>query len=338
MNTRRHLGTMSHSFRFNAGQRCGLSKPHSSSRNHRLRLLGVALLVAATQLPGVVWAQPANPESVPLRIVRAFDAMFDGPHAGQRAVHANGLLCDGVFTPSPSARSISRAEHLAGGDVPVLVRFSNFAAVPGLPDGHPAASPRGIAVKFALADDESTDIVAHSYNGFPASTPMDFLAFLRAVPDQAALERFASSHPAARAFLDDPKPAPASYGNEAYFGVNALLFTNAAGISVAGRYHFVPLAGVAHLDAADAALRAPGYLAEALEEQLRNGSVDFRLEVQLAGEGDDINDGAVTWPSDRPTVELGTIRLSALTPVNDAPSNGSHLYPDQHRRRHRADR
>ena len=276
------------------------------------------LLASLLVLPCHSRAETAKPAEVPAQIVGAFDAIFKGPHAGQRAVHAKGLLCDGTFTPAPGAPSFSRAQHLSGPDVPVLVRFSNFAAVPGMPDGHPAASPRGLAVKFLLPDGADTDIVAHSYNGFPAGTPEDFLAFLRAVPDPPALARFAATHPAARAFLDDPKPAPRSYGTETYFGVNAFRFSNDAGAAAIGRYRFVPLAGVAHLSPAAAAASAPDYLADAMEEQLRRGPVEFRLEVQLAGEGDAVADGAVAWPADRPTVELGTIKLLALTPVADA--------------------
>lgn len=288
------------------------------SRYRQVMAFGLAVLATVIMVPSSIRAQSIKPNDLPSQIVSAFDTMFAGPRAGKRAVHAKGLLCDGVFTPAPGASSLSRAEHLAGGDVPVLVRFSNFAAVPGMPDGHPEASPRGMAVKFVLPEGESTDIVAHSYNGFPASTPEDFLAFLHAVPDPSALTRFASTHPAARAFLEDPKPTPASYETEAYFGVNAFRFTNAAGISVAGRYHFVPLAGVAHLSAAAAAASPPDFLTDAMKAQLQHGPVAFRLEVQLAGEGDAIEDGAVAWPASRPVVELGTIKLRALTPVEDA--------------------
>lgn len=288
------------------------------SRRSQGIVFNLALLATVLVAPCTSRAQPAKPNDLPPQIVGAFDTMFGGPHTGKRAVHANGLLCDGVFTPAPAARSVSRAEHLAGGDVPVLARFSNFAAVPGTPDGHPAASPRGMAVKFMLPEGESTDIVAHSYNGFPASTPEDFLAFLRAVPDPEALARFASTHPAAGRFLDDPKPAPTSYGNDTYFGVNAFRLTNSAGSTVVGRYRFVPLAGVSHLSAAAATARAPDYLTDAMKEQIQHGPVVFRLEVQLAGDGDVIEDGALAWPDNRPTVELGTIKLLALTPVEDA--------------------
>ena len=294
---------------------------HPPASSRRCVALASVLLAAALSAPCDAWAQTAShtgASSTSAQLVGAFDKMFSGPHAGQRAVHAKGLLCEGVFIPAPEAATLSRAVHLQGAPVPVLARFSNFAAVPGLPDGDPASSPRGLPVKFLLPDGEDTDIVAHSYNGFPASDPTEFLGFLRAVPDPEALKIFAADHPAARSFLDDPKPAPASYGNETFFGVNAFRFTNAAGVSRYGRYRFIPVAGISHLSADQAAKRAPNYLAEVLGEQLRRGPVAFRLVVQLAGEGDTITDGSVPWPSDRPVVELGTISLRAVVPDDDA--------------------
>ena len=273
--------------------------------------------VLSAALPYASWAQTATGGGVPGNIVGAFDTMFKGPHPGMRAVHSNGLLYEGVFTPQSTAATVTIAEHLTGGPVPVLVRFSNFAGVPGLPDGDPAASPRGMAIKFLLSDEESTDIVAHSYNGFPAATPEDFLAFLKAVPNPTELDRFATTHPAARRFLDDPKPAPSSYGTEAYFGVNAFRFTNAAGATVAGRYRILPTAGIRHLSLEEATARKPDFLRDSMQSQLAQGPVTFRLELQLASAGDSTNDGSVVWPSSRPTVELGTIRISSLVSAED---------------------
>ncbi|MDJ0389987.1 catalase [Roseomonas sp. E05] len=183
--------------------------------------------------------------------------------------------------------------------MPVLVRFSNFAAVPGLPDGDPAASPRGMAIKFLLPDEVETDIVAHSYDGFPAATPEAFLAFLRALPDPAALQALAAVSPAVRIFLDDPKPAPASYATEAYFGVNAFRFSNAAGEARLGRYRILPLAGLRHLNAEQAAARPAHYLATELRDRLIRSDAAFRLQVQLAGPGDPTDDGTRPWPQDR---------------------------------------
>ncbi|MXP65808.1 catalase family peroxidase [Roseomonas sp. M0104] len=268
-------------------------------------------------MAGIARAQPGR-SGVPAGIVGAFDNLFQGPHPARRAVHATGLLCTGSFHPHPEAPRLSRAPHLAGEAVPVLVRFSNFAAAPGLPDGDPAASPRGMAIKFLLPGEQETDIVAHSYDGFPAATPEAFLAFLRAVPDPAALQGLAAASPAVRAFLDDPKPAPASYATEAYFGVNAFRFSNAAGEARFGRYRILPQAGPQHLTPGQAAARPADYLTTELRGRLSQGKAGFRLLVQLAEPGDDTQDGSRAWPAERPLVELGTLSLEALAAPADA--------------------
>lgn len=256
--------------------------------------------------------------SVPAQIVGAFDALFGGSHPAMRAVHAKGVLCEGVFVPGAAASTLTRAEHLQGGGVPVVVRFSNFSGVPNTTDNDPTANPRGMAIKFLLPDGSDTDIVAHSYNGFPASTPDEFLRFLTALTVPAKLDAFLADHPAARAFIGTAKPTPASYGTEHYFGVSAFRFTNAAGVIRHGRYRLVPLAGGAYLTETDAAGRPPDFLRRELAERLAVSPVLFRLSVQLAEEGDSVTDGSLVWPSDRPMIELGTLRLQLLVPEGDA--------------------
>ena len=274
------------------------------------------LLAAALLAVGASPVRAASPGgdagTAPARVVAAFDVLFAGPHAGLRAVHAAGLLLDAEFSPSPEAASLTRAALLAGGAIPALARFSNFAAVPGLGDGDPAASPRGLAIRLGGSDGAEWDLVTHSYDGFPAADAEEMVRFLRAVPDAAALAALAAERPAVRAFLEHPKPAPASYATEAYFGVNAFRFSNASGTVRHGRYRVVPEAGPQHLSAAEAASRAPDFLAREMAERLSRGPAGFRLLVQLAGEHDDVNDGSVPWPAERPIVELGRLSLRAV--------------------------
>lgn len=257
-----------------------------------------------------------NP-GTPALTIAAFDALFAGPHGGARAVHARGLLLEGSFIPSPRAAELTRAVHLNGGPVSVLVRFSNFAAIPGLHEGAPEASPRGVAVRFLLPDGGNTDLVLHSYDGFPAATPEEFLDFLRAATSPVTLEAFASTHLPARTFLNAPKPTPTSYATEAYFGVNAFRFTNTAGQSRYARYRLIPMSGQNYLSPADAAARAPDFLSRELAERLTISPVNFALRAQLADPTDNVADGSVAWPAERPTLELGTITLRALAPDND---------------------
>lgn len=73
--------------------------------------------------------------------------------------------------------------------------------------------PRGMAVKFSLPDGSKTDLVVlFSFNGFPVATA-EFKDFLLAVgasgpdaPKPTAIETFLGAHPAAKHFVESPKP------------------------------------------------------------------------------------------------------------------------------------
>ena len=255
-------------------------------------------------------------------LIQQFDQLF-GLHPGYRPAHAKGAMLSGVFTPAPNAASLSRAPHFIRESTPVSVRFSNSTGLPTIPDSDPNSDPRGLAVRFHLADRVHTDIVSHSTDGFPARTGEEFLAFLRAVaatdmtkPSEAGnpspIERFLGSHPAALAFVQAPKPAPSSFARETYFGVTAMHFANEAGETRFGRYRIIPVAGDDFLDAAALAGKGPNYLFEELAERVAAGPIEFRVAVQLAGGGDVVDDATIHWPADRPVVDLGTIRLTEL--------------------------
>jgi catalase len=204
----------------------------------------------------------------------------------------------------------------------VTVRYSDSTGLPTVPDNDPARSgPRGIAVRFHLADHVHTDIVAHSHDGFPVRTGEEFLELLRAVAafgqgQPAALGAFLASHPRARQFVEAPKPIPSSFARESFFAVTAFHFTNQEGQSRHGRFRIRPEAGNDHLTAADAAARSANFLFDELAQRLARGPVRFSISVQLAGDGDDIADATAAWPEGRPEVAFGTVTLTER--VNDA--------------------
>src|SRR5262245_3630710 len=183
-------------------------------------------------------------------LLTQLDAMF-GLHPGFRPAHAKGVMLAGTFTPSLEARSLTRAPHITRGSTPVTLRFSNGTGLPSIPDNDPNTNPLGLAIRFHLADHVHTDIVSHSTDGFPTRTGQEFLEFLRAAATGDPSSFFAT-HPAALAFVQTPKPHPASFATEAYFGVTAFRFINADGVARFGRYRFVPSTGVQHLDDATA--------------------------------------------------------------------------------------
>jgi catalase len=257
-------------------------------------------------------------------VIDAFDKAAGGVHPGFRPGHAKGLLLTGVFTPSSDAASLTRAPHLQRPSTPVTVRFSDFAGVPTVPDNDPqAASPRGCAIRFHLAEHVHTDIVSHSVDAFPTRTAEEFLAFLNALlatdpagPHPHALEQFLGAHPRALAFVQMPKPIPTSFAQESFFAVSAFTFTNADGASRSGRYRVLPVAGNAYLDEAGAAAQTPNFLFDELQERIAQEPVRFRIVVQLAEEGDIVDDATVRWPADRQQLTFGELALTAIAANN----------------------
>lgn len=255
------------------------------------------------------------------KIIQQFDTIF-GEHPGFRPAHAKGAMLTGTFTPAGGAAELTAAPHLQRTSTPVTVRFSNSTGLPLVPDNDPNANPRGMAVRFHLAEHTHTDIVAHSTDGFPTRTGDEFLEFLRALassdltaPSDPAnpkpVEVFLGSHPAALRFVQTPKPTPSSFAREAYFGVTAMEFINAQGKRQFGRYRIVPVEGVNHLDDAAAASKGPNFLFEELQERIVKRPIEFRIQVQLAEVGDVVDDATIHWPEERRVVEFGTMKLTA---------------------------
>ncbi|HVN81667.1 MAG TPA: catalase family peroxidase [Terriglobia bacterium] len=249
------------------------------------------------------------------RIVDAFELIF-GTHPGYRAAHAKGIVCEGTFTPAAAAASLSRALHFQRGSVPVTIRFSDATGVPTIPDADPNASPRGLGIKFHLPGGTDSDIVAHSYNGFPVGTAEEFLGFVQALAASGPsaqkptpIEIFLGTRPRALAFATGQKPAPVSFMTESYYGVNAFRFINRQGASQYARYQIHPAGGEAHLNASEAAQRSQDFLFDELRERLSKGSAELSLVAQIAGPGDRTDDGSITWPDDRRILELGTLRV-----------------------------
>jgi len=181
------------------------------------------------------------------QLLDALDAL-SGLHPGFRPAHAKGLMCSGMFTPSPEAAELTRAPHASRPSTAVTVRYSNSTGMPTIPDNDPKRSgPRGMAIRFHLADHVHTDIVGHSTNGFPVRTGEEFLGFLCAAAafgagQPEALGSFLAAHPNAKRFVETPKPIPTSFAREAFFAVTSFKFTNANGVSRHGRFRIRPTA------------------------------------------------------------------------------------------------
>jgi catalase len=258
-------------------------------------------------------------------LLQAFDNVNGGEHPGFRPAHAKGVLFTGIFKGSPEAASLTRAPH-ARGKTRVTVRLSDFAGIPTVSDNDSQnASPRGCAIRFHLGEHVHTDIVAHSHNGFPARTAEEFLEFLHAAaasdpskPHPNAVEQFLGAHPKALHFVQAPKPIPTSFSRESFYATSAVKFTAADGTSRFGRYRVLPELGNEYLDAAGAASQGPNFLFDEIKERVAKGSVKFNIVVQLAEDGDTVDDATVRWPESRRQIKFGEVDLNALAVDGDA--------------------
>ena len=261
--------------------------------------------------------------STPAELVDALNLLF-GKQVNGRAVHAKGIVLTGRFSPTTEGAKLSKAPHFSTA-VPVTARFSNFSGKTDVADADPLASPRGLSLRFHLPDGSETDLVTHSFNGFPVATADQFREFLIALatsgPDArkpTPADLYFSAHPIAKAFVESQAPPPASYATLAYFGVNSFEFTNAAGEVSIGRYRIEPEAGIEYLPIEQRSNAGPDYLSREIRDRVSRSPIGFRFRVQVAAPNDAIEDPSIAWPDDRRTVDLGTIEITDVMPDSDA--------------------
>jgi catalase len=289
----------------------------------RFRSIGIAALAALVgglaSLPLAANAQSTAPRAAkaketPLSMVNALHTAFGDHHA--RAVHTKGVILEGTFVPAPDAKTIVKEPIFAGGELPVIARFSLFAGVPNLPDNDDGASPAGFALKIKAPDGDDFDIEANQHKDFIVSTFDEFAVFLRALgstkpntPHPNPVEQFLASHPHAKEFLGS-RTYPISYAQATYWGVNSVKFTNSAGKSAFVRYRLEPTAGERYLTPEERKAQTTNYLQNEIVSRVGKEPVVFTLLVQVADKQDRVEDPSIAWPDSRKTVKLGTITLT----------------------------
>lgn len=185
-------------------------------------------------------------------------------------------------------------------------------------------------MRFTLPDKDGkrqhTDVITHSTPFFPVRTGQAFNDLFVAIGQSAThdkstgpspIEVFLSKTPSAGAFLGAPKPFPASFATENYFGVNAFKFISADGKVTTVRYRITPDAGESHISDEEAKSKDAAYLHNEIQTRIIDGGVSFTYSAQIAEEGDVTDDATVHWPEDRKIVKLGTVKLDKVTDNND---------------------
>lgn len=237
-----------------------------------------------------------------------------GVQPGFRALHAKGTLYRGTFTATAEARLLCRAKHLDGSAVPTLIRFSNGSGNPEQPDGAPGV--RGMAVKFTLPDESTTDVSTQTARLFVSSTPDGFVDLLRAMRSGwAAPIRMAGyllTHPGligALPILRAANRIPAGYDTVEYHGLHAFGWVDADGGTRFVRYHLSPAAGEQFLSTSAGRAKTRDFLTEELNARLRSAPVRFEFRVQIAGPKDSTVDPSAPWASTE-YVTVGTLDIT----------------------------
>ena len=260
-------------------------------------------------------------------LVDAANAVY-GSHPRSRALHAKGTWCEGTFVAADGATKLCRAAHYSGDAVPALVRFSNGSGDPNSSDAQREA--RGMAIKLRPEGADETDLLATTSRAFSNHTPEDFLELLRVrvpdpetgQPDMEKLGAFLGNHPEMQAAVQSILGVgpPASYATLVYYSPHSFKLLDAEGNGTWGRFRWRPEAGEHHLDDDEAQAKGRDYLREELAERLADGPVRFDLLIQLAGDGDPIDDPTAVWPDDREMVEAGRLEVTAI--VEDPETGG----------------
>jgi catalase len=253
------------------------------------------------------------------QIINAANDVY-GRHPRTRALHAKGTWCEGTFAASPAAAELCVAPHMQGDPIPALIRFSNASGDPASADA--ARENRGIAVKLRLPDGGVTDMLGTTSPSFVTRTPEDFLELMRlrkpdpetGHPDMDRIGVFLADHteagPAVQSTIGSEPPA--SFATLAYHSPHAyrLLASDGAGTWI--RYHWRPEAGEERIPDAEAKAKGRDYLRQELDQRLRAAPARFTLELQIAGDGDPLDDPTAIWPDERQRIDAGVLEVTAI--------------------------
>ena len=260
-----------------------------------------------------------------------------------RPVHAIGISATGYFEASDIARDYCTAEHFQGRRVSVTVRFSNGSGCAVVHDGW--SDVRGLATRFHLSEDKTTDLIAMTLNAFFAPTPETFLDFAIAAkpapvtretpwrkfldllelmlplrnpypgetitPDAGAI-RFADQNDYAKLAVSQAATigAPVSYLRADYHAVHTFIVIAPDKTRRWVRFSWQPVYGVLNTKITDPVIDQ--YLQQDLRNRLAKEPARFTLMMAVGEAGDDFNDPSRPWPPHRVRIMMGTLTLDAV--------------------------
>jgi catalase len=295
--------------------------------------LGSWVIIAVVVIVGagafIYTAGWVSPQRVtPSKVVAAL-APPGGPALGRRRNHVKGICFTGVFEANGAGMPLSTAPMLVRGEYPVVGRFNVGTADANAPDG--TVRVRGMGLQITAPGEEVWRSAMIDAPFFPVATPEAFYELLVASGSKApdAMKTFASAHPEFATFGAWAKGAPwtGSYAEERYNSLNSFVFTHGTGQRSVVRWSLVPTATPVPVAADDLAKRAPDFLEQEIAQRIQSGPLRWTMIVTVAAPGDPTADPSKAWPSDRRTVDVGTLVVRQVQPERDGPCRDINFDP-----------
>lgn len=236
---------------------------------------------------------------------------FAGRYPGYRRAHAKGIAFDAEFVPSGIAVPYTVSPHLQKGKVGAVVRFSHSTPSPDPPEW--LVPIKGMAVRFSLPNGGFTNLVMANVPVFITKTPEAFVRLLKLMT-KGELSwrekwRVLRKDPAYRTvptLLKQLKP-PASFAEETYHALHSYYLVNGQDERQAVRFRWAPVS-----KEEGSILKTMNDLEEELLARMEDEGVQFRLMIQIAGDGDPVDDPSVRWPEDRQMIDAGILTLKSV--------------------------
>jgi catalase len=292
-------------------------------------LVLIAAIVGASAGAFAYTAGWFSPERLtPDRMIDALTPPNVDP-AGHRRNHAKGICFTGMFEANGAGSELSQAQVFARGQYPALGRFNIGTPDPNAPDA--TVRVRGLGLRIATPDGQQWRTAMINAPVFPAATPQSFYQLLVASgsKDPDAMKEYAAAHPEIAGFGAWAQGGAwtGSYAEERFNGLNSFIFTATSGGEHAVRWSLVPAAQPVAVAPADLAKRGPDFLEQDITERVHGGPQRWTMVVTVANPGDPTDDPTKAWPTDRRSVEVGTLIVQQIEAEADGPCRDINFDP-----------
>lgn len=302
-------------------------------RNMKKRFAVIFLLIASFVLSFLYASGKIGDPGISAQ--KFIDLQENGqPHFGFRRAHAKGICLQGEFESNGLLSQYSTAEFFRRGAHPFIGRHSIGGGNPLAPDL--AAPVRSLALSFSSDTGERWRTAMNTPPVTAVSTPETFYRQIQVLtpdpltgkPKVAEIKAFFAAHPETAAFNQwkDSYTPTSSFATEKYHSINAFYLIDEAGEHHAVRWVMVPQASAQPMPK-DTSGSDTNALQLELAQRLEAGAVRFDMLVTFADSSDDENNPTVAWPSDRKTINAGTIVIHAVQDQKGGACNGINYDP-----------